>query len=178
MPSKNMTSITQSFVWCGQLRHIFDYHNLALNIKLRLYQAAVCSILTYGCETWWLTPQVRRQLNGANNKILSRFTGKSIPQEARSNTCSYKQCGTDNSATQTQMTWTYPEGWSDGSRLPCHWKVEENWLTGKYSNGYTLALLSEWSSVSHRADHTFWRSVSKKLQLSIKPGLNRLKTGG
>ena len=37
----------------------------------------------YGCETWRFTPPVMRQTNGANSRMLARFTGKSIPQEAR-----------------------------------------------------------------------------------------------
>ena len=81
--------IAQAFTRCGKLRHVFDANNLRIKLKLRLYQAAICSILTYDCETWSLTPKVMRQLNGVNSKILSRFTHKSIPQEARSATCSY-----------------------------------------------------------------------------------------
>ena len=36
---------------CGQLRHIFDSKHIPLRLKIRLYEAAVCSLLTYGCET-------------------------------------------------------------------------------------------------------------------------------
>ena len=45
--------------------------------------------MTYGCETWRLTPPVMRQLNGANSKILTHFTHQTIPQEARPSTCSF-----------------------------------------------------------------------------------------
>ena len=62
---------------------------LPIELKFRLYKAAVCSILTYGCETWRLTPPVMRQINGANSRMLSRLTGKSIPQEARATSCSF-----------------------------------------------------------------------------------------
>ena len=68
---------------------MFDSPDLSITIKLRLYQAAVCSILTHGCESWSLTPAVMKKLNGANSKMLARFTGKSIPQEARRATCSF-----------------------------------------------------------------------------------------
>ena len=81
--------IAKAFSRCGELRNVLDSRVLPINLKLRLYQAAVCSILTYGCETWRLTPPVMRQINGANSKMLARFTGKSIPQEARSVTCSF-----------------------------------------------------------------------------------------
>ena len=72
---------------CGQLRHVLDSSDLPLKIKIRLYQAAVCSILSYGSETWNLNPVTMRMLNGANSRMLVRFTGKTIPQEARKTTC-------------------------------------------------------------------------------------------
>ena len=81
--------IAQAFARCGKLRHVFDAPGLSTELKIRLYKAAICSILTYGCETWRLTPPVLRQLNGANSKMLARFTHKSIPQEARPMTCSF-----------------------------------------------------------------------------------------
>ena len=81
--------IEKDFIRCAKLRNVLDAKALSVKLKLRLYQAAVCSILTYGCETWRMTPQVMRLLNGVNNKMLSRFTGKTIPQEARPLSCSY-----------------------------------------------------------------------------------------
>ena len=68
---------------CDKLRPVLDSPDLSISVKLRLYQAAVCSLLTYGCETWQLTKRAMRQLNGANSRMLARFTRKSIPQEAR-----------------------------------------------------------------------------------------------
>ena len=74
---------------CGSLRHVLDARELSLGLKLRLYKAAVCSIMTYGCEAWRLTPPTMRRINGANSKMLARFTGKTIPQEARAISTSY-----------------------------------------------------------------------------------------
>ena len=74
---------------CGKLRHIFSSPLISLKLKLRLYEAAVVSILTYGSETWDLTPNARRKLNGVNSHMLSWFTGKSIPAEARPATTSF-----------------------------------------------------------------------------------------
>ena len=34
----------------GTLRHLFNSPDLSTTIKLRLYSAAVCSIITYGCD--------------------------------------------------------------------------------------------------------------------------------
>ena len=73
---------------CGRLRSVFDSTFITLNLKLRLYEAAVCSLLTYGCETWNIDEKTRRRINGANSAMLARITGKTIPQEARSATTS------------------------------------------------------------------------------------------
>ena len=81
--------IAKSFAACGRLRHIFDSPALNIGIKLRLYVAAVCSVLTYGCETWDLNMATMRRLNNANSKMLARITGRSIPTEARPATTSY-----------------------------------------------------------------------------------------
>ena len=60
-----------------------------MGMKLRLYIAAVTSILSYGGETWTFSAKVLRQLNGANSLMLARITGNSIPQEARPSTTSF-----------------------------------------------------------------------------------------
>ena len=74
---------------CGKLRHIFDSNRITLHLKLRLYRAAVCSVLIYGCESWMLTPSTMRKLNGANSLLLSRITGASPATEARPATTSF-----------------------------------------------------------------------------------------
>ena len=74
---------------CGKLRHLFDSPVLSLHLKLRLYRAAICSLITYGCETWRLDIKTIRMLNNANSIMLSRITGNSIPHEARPMTTSY-----------------------------------------------------------------------------------------
>ena len=67
----------------GTLRHLFNSPDLSTTIKLRLYSAAVCSIITYGCETWHLNAATSRHINGANSRMLAYITGRSIQQEAR-----------------------------------------------------------------------------------------------
>ena len=81
--------IARAMTRCGQLRNILDSNKIGLKLKLRLYEASVCSLLTFGCETWTLNRQVLGMINGANSRMLSRFTGKSIPAEARPATCSF-----------------------------------------------------------------------------------------
>ena len=75
--------IAMAMARCGRLRPIFDSELISLDLKLRLYEAAVCSLMTYGCETWNIDEKTRKRLNGANSVMLARLTGKSIPQEAR-----------------------------------------------------------------------------------------------
>lgn len=76
--------VAQAMTRCGRLRNIFDAKDIDLKLKLRLYEASVCSILTFGCETWDLNRETIKTLNGANSTMLARFTGLTISQEARS----------------------------------------------------------------------------------------------
>ena len=75
--------ITKAQLRCGQLRSIFDSVDLSLHIKIRLYVAAVCSLLTYGSETWTLCEATARRINGANSIMLARITGNTFRQEVR-----------------------------------------------------------------------------------------------
>ena len=81
--------VTMVMSRCGKLRHVFDSPHVSLKVKLRLYEAAVCSLLTYGCETWDLDVSTMRKINGANSLMLARITGQSIPAEARPLTTSF-----------------------------------------------------------------------------------------
>ena len=74
---------------CGKLGHMFDSPDLGPWLKIRLYSAAVVSLLTYGCESWNLTQKVMRKLNGCNSQMLARITGRSVREEARSATASF-----------------------------------------------------------------------------------------
>ena len=74
---------------CGKLGHLFDSPALGPWLKVRLYTAAVVSLLTYGCESWFLTEEVMRKLNVCNSQMLSRITGNDVRTEARSTTSSF-----------------------------------------------------------------------------------------
>ena len=80
--------IAMAMTRCGRLSNIFGSKAISLRLKLRLYEAAVCSILTYGCETWNLCPKTIQKINGANSSMLARITNKPIRQEARALTTS------------------------------------------------------------------------------------------
>ena len=43
--------IAKAKVRCGKLRKIFDSKHVRLELKLRLYATAVCSLMTFGAET-------------------------------------------------------------------------------------------------------------------------------
>ena len=79
------------------------------------YKAAVWSVVSYGCETWSLTPLVMRQICGVNNRsrMLVRFTDRSIPQEDRPASSSYVQrysmFGKGNGDSHVQMTGTHSQ---------------------------------------------------------------------
>ena len=83
------TRIGMAMTRCGKLSHMFDSPALGPWLKVRLYTVAVVSLLTYGCESWNLTDDVMRKLNGANSQMLSRITGNDIRTEARPATSSF-----------------------------------------------------------------------------------------
>ena len=51
---------------------------------MRIYVVAVCSVMTYGAETWLLNGETKRALNGANSKMVSSITKRSAHDEVRS----------------------------------------------------------------------------------------------
>ena len=65
----------------GTLRHVWS-SSLKLDLKVRLYIAACCSILVYGSEAWLLNERASRCINGANAYMLSHITDKTKREEA------------------------------------------------------------------------------------------------
>ena len=76
---RRIAMATQRF---GKLRNIWRDGNLHLNLRMRLYKSCICSILTYGSEAWKMTRSVAAALNGANSRMVSIITGKTIHEEA------------------------------------------------------------------------------------------------
>ena len=72
----------------GTLRHLWSA-KLAVDLKVRLYIAACCSILVYGSEGWCLTEEACRVINGANAYMLSHVTGKTKHEEAAAATTTF-----------------------------------------------------------------------------------------
>ena len=59
----------------GSLSNIWTDHRLSSQMKIRLYQAAVCSTLTHACEAWTMTDEVSRKVNGLHSRCLHIITG-------------------------------------------------------------------------------------------------------
>ena len=55
--------------------------SLPLAAKLRLYEAAVVSVLSYGHESWSLDKAALSSLKGWNARCLSKLTGRSVHEE-------------------------------------------------------------------------------------------------
>ena len=66
----------------GKMRHLWRSKSLHLKLRLRLYAASVCSVMTYGSEAWYLTTQVQKKINGAHSRMMSVITGKTPREEA------------------------------------------------------------------------------------------------
>ena len=66
----------------GRMRHIWNDKTLHQNLRIRLYKASVCSVLTYGSEAWCINEAVAKKINGANASMMSVITGKTQHQEA------------------------------------------------------------------------------------------------
>ena len=65
------------------LRQVWSDSRMAISEKMRLYQAAVVSVATYGCEAWSLTPEVIRHLRHFNSRSLARIFDIEVEDCAR-----------------------------------------------------------------------------------------------
>ena len=70
----------------GKMRNIWASKHVPLQLKLRIYKTGVCSQLAYGSEAWLLNADTIRIINGVNSRMLHRITGKTIHEEASSET--------------------------------------------------------------------------------------------
>ena len=62
----------------GKLHHIWSSPTLPTSLKIQLYSAAVCSILTHAHEAWKLNADVVRKLRGWNGKHLAIITREEL----------------------------------------------------------------------------------------------------
>ena len=73
----------------GKMRHVWKAKALHLRLRMRLYIASVCSILTYGAEAWCLDRDICRKINGANSRMVSVITGRTQHEEAKEGSRSF-----------------------------------------------------------------------------------------
>ena len=78
---------------CGDLNHVFNSKVIPIKLKLKIYKTAVCSLMTYGCEAWYLTERTAAMINGCNARCLAHITGLSAHEEASARTRSYDLVG-------------------------------------------------------------------------------------
>ena len=69
--------------------HLWSSKALHLRLRLILYITSVCSIMTYGSETWNFTQEVKKKMNDTNSQMLNSITGKSCREETVESTCSF-----------------------------------------------------------------------------------------
>ena len=67
----------------GKLMEIWKAEEISLKQKLRLYSAAVISIVSFGFETWEMPQKLEDSLRGWNARCLAVITGREISQEHR-----------------------------------------------------------------------------------------------
>jgi hypothetical protein len=65
----------------GKMRHLWRSKVIGRNSKLKLFGAAVVSVLEYGCEVWRFDNKLQSTLKGWCARKVSLFTGKSIREE-------------------------------------------------------------------------------------------------
>ena len=64
------------------LYKLWEDRRLPLSMKLRMYLCTVCSTFTHACESWDLTEEVIKTINGFNSRCLHVITGKSYRETA------------------------------------------------------------------------------------------------
>ena len=67
----------------GKLMEIWKAEEISLKQKLRLYSAAVISIVSFGFDTWEMPQKLEDSLRGWNARCLATITGREISQEHR-----------------------------------------------------------------------------------------------
>ena len=73
------TRITKAWTAINKLSVIWK-SDLTDKMKRSFFQAAVMSILLYGCTTWTLTKRLEKKLDGNDTRILRAISNKSLRQ--------------------------------------------------------------------------------------------------
>ena len=66
----------------NSLYKLWEDRRLPLSMKLRMYFTAVCSTFTHACESWDLTEEVRKTINGFNRQVSSCDYGEKLQRDS------------------------------------------------------------------------------------------------
>ena len=81
--TKFLTAAIQHFLFFGTaLKPFYDLGHLSDKMKRSFFQAAVVSILLYGCTTWTLTKRMEKKLEGNYTRMLRAILNKSWRQHS------------------------------------------------------------------------------------------------
>ena len=69
------TRITCAESAFNKLRNVWRNPAYSLQLKLRLFNSNVLSVLMYGCESWALTKQLEKRIKGFENICLRHILG-------------------------------------------------------------------------------------------------------
>ena len=76
-----LARIAMATTTAGKMRQIWASKSIPFALKLRIYKTGVCSRLVYGSEGWLLNAKACAMLNGANSRLITRITNKSVREE-------------------------------------------------------------------------------------------------
>ena len=80
------TRLTKAWTTINRLSVIWK-PDLTDKMKHSLFQAAIVSILLYGCTTWTLTKRMEKKLDGNNTRMLRAILNKSGGNTPQSSNC-------------------------------------------------------------------------------------------
>ena len=86
----------------GQLRQVFNSKiKFSTKYRYRNYKTTICSLTTYGCESWNLDNATMSSLNGINVRCLSHITGNQTTKKPAHTPTHTTLCKT------VDMTWSH-----------------------------------------------------------------------
>ena len=59
----------------GKLKKVWRANNVHLDLKIKIFNACVKSVLLYGCETWFVTKNIESKLQAFVNRCLRNVLG-------------------------------------------------------------------------------------------------------
>jgi hypothetical protein len=60
---------------CHSVKSLLSSHLLSRNLKVKIHKTVIQSVVSYGCETWFLTLREKHGLRVFENRVLRRIFG-------------------------------------------------------------------------------------------------------